>query len=324
MSTTSENKPIKILKSSKRVKLYQILPRENLNLMKYSGGSEYIRNFGVNDSGEEVKCGDYSSFYSCECHKTIKIYQKTCNILECPECVYSVAERSGVRAAERMIGLKKYFKLKRIRHISFNIMHDNKKNYQNYQKTDWLLPNDKFEYDMQRKKIIKILRLFNASGVLIYHPYRINDKDEDNKFLYISGHFHFVGTVFLPENREFIEKFGFGYSAISEVYTKKDIAGIISYELTHCGYFASSLFWFGNFSYNNGLIATKEKIKEDVYCEYCDSPVFRCESEILPFLENHKTYHKLLDSSLIDMLMTNYNLVRVSYNYKFYPRDKSP
>lgn len=300
----------KIKKYSKKVKLYQTLKRSPIGFMKYSGGHNYQY---------KEDCGDYSSFYSCECHKTIKIYKKACNRLDCPTCVYEVSQKHSIKISERMMGLKRFFKLKHLKHISFNCSSFSKEKGLYYAPNE--APYNKLDYDTLRKKLIDLLKTFNASGILIYHPYRISTLDPEEKKLGISGHFHFIGSVYLPNSKDFEKSYNFTYKNIRDLYNQDDIRKVANYLLTHCGFFASSSFWFGNFAYNNGLSCEKSRIEEYIQCEECKGYLYKCDPVIFEYIMDKLDYYILDDEILIDNLMGDKPLLKVSYYYTFFEKD---
>lgn len=246
-------------------------------------------------------CGEYSKTYSCECKHTTKVIHHSCNRLECPVCFHKVIRRTTSRIVERFkeikkalikIGEKPYF-----RHISFNTVWDiNVLNYTKY-----------------RRKLLRILKKYNLSGILIFHNHRkktIKGKwkapsgrqyTTSIKALDIKPHFHFVGWGYLPNETDFKDKHKFTYTNITsknfsrtKSYTKvrrrlvsrkrlnmRGIKGVIGYLLTHTSFIPGkhSYSWTNKFSYNQMRKIEIINQLDPVVCENCNSLCYKIINE---------------------------------------------
>lgn len=224
-------------------------------------------------------CGNFKSAFSCECGKTTKIIYKSCNNINCPNCHVVVNRRSARRIGLRLFKILSWLRDKMnvdnpsFNHITFGFRPEDSPDI-----------HSKKDYIKFKNFFMKILRKYNASGVLFFHPYRKEYVTE--KFtgrLIYSPHFHLIGNMWVPP--DFYKKYGFVIKKIKnrktnvvvKLFKLNHIISTVNYILTHTGYFENSKMsvWIGDYSYRK----LKEINRTESYEYYvCDDKKGGCGS----------------------------------------------
>lgn len=224
--------------------------------------------------------------YSCQCKHRSKIILPSCYKIACPICFQKGILRTSQEQFSRWKAIRKRElyrgrKLK-LRHFSFNI------------KTRITSDN----YVLERRKIAKIIKKYNGSGILIYHPCRKNYRGkklvswttrpallkevyQKTVSMRESAHFHFIGVIELPHFKVFEGIHGFQYTNITYKNGRKNeslkgVRRLTRYLLSHTakvGNF-STITWYGDFSYNKTKNIKKEIVETIPECQHCKSLLY--------------------------------------------------
>lgn len=229
---------------------------------KYDYGNvrvEKLKNIIYPGRGKKKsKCLEFSVF-ECDCGHTTQIIRHSCNRIICPVCYQNAIKRQAMKTTERFIKIRDHF-IKRFDYLP---------NYAHFTlNTMWQIRTSN-SYKKYKKKLLKILKDNNMSGVLIFHPWR------GKPILKFSPHFHFIGTGKMMNSDKFYEKYGFTYKKIRNLMSSKTIYGTLKYLLSHTGKFAgiNTITWNNQFAYNKFKTTIKERL-DQVRCQDCDSCLF--------------------------------------------------
>ena len=162
---------------------YPAFKRSERSLIKQGLNQDEIEYDGWHLPGQREKrdfCGDWS-FMGCLNHEKhlngqifLKPFQKSCFRADCEKCCFKWLGREASKSFKRM---KKYEKQSKkiAKHIIVSVP-----------VWDWYKPKKEIS-----KKIYKILKEVKGdSGLVIFHPFRLNKKTE---LWFYSPHFHVLG-----------------------------------------------------------------------------------------------------------------------------------
>jgi len=199
-------------------------------------------------------CGRFKASYICECRKTKKAIQMSCDKIECPICFHKAIKRKAKTITKNFV--KKHIILNRPKLHHFSLHTGNK------------------------KLINKVLKKYNMGGVLIFHNWRINH-NSSTPALKIFPHYHFVGSGKFPKSDEFYDDYGFTYKNIRKVSNKKQLYLTFRYLLSHCGYKRGkfSYSYRGCYSHNHFEKYAERKGTELLICENCETPLQKITDE---------------------------------------------
>lgn len=287
-------------------------------------------NFPGRGKPTKETCGKFFKAYSCNCKSILKTKFHSCYKLDCPICYQKGINRSAERISYRFIKILQYTHLP-MRHISF----DTNEPINNY--------ND---YVKLRKKINRIVKQNDLHGLLIFHAWRFPKKrimtnwktQPDRQKVKIrkgagveSPHFHFIGAGYLPEQKIFIEKYGFHYSNITErnkkigkpykLRTRKAFKRLVAYLLSHAGLIngKSTTTWLNQFSYNRLIKYQEINDVDNLECSNCGSLVYEISDEPLSIIGNFNSgftvsfslYFRVDHDSVYKIYKTSYKLKHV-------------
>ena len=232
--------------------------------VNHHGNILYPGRFGHTKKDEKA-CGKFKSAYSCLCGDSKEVFLHSCNNINCPKCYINSIIASSERATDRFNHIIKFLRTRGftrtyLRHIAIAIKPVQITDYHDLVKV--------------RNKVRNILKKYGFSGLLIFHPYRINKYASPKELVY-SPHFHFFGHCWIPNN--FYKKHGFIVTHIRWLYNSKSVYNSIKYVLTHAGYFYKKhiLTWFGHYSYAKLVKINEYKDSEPALCETCEDNIYK-------------------------------------------------
>lgn len=247
---------------------------------------------GRGKTGRE-NCGFFSKAYVCGCHTTSKAIFHTCKSLTCPICYQKSISRQAEKTAMRLQA-GSIILHQNLRHFSINT----KESVQTY-----------LEFKKLKKKVIRILRQNDCSGMLIFHawrkrikkwtkevrwttdPSRTKLKEYYKGYMYHSPHFHFVGTGTLINVKQFYAKHGFTYSNITaknkaidrpyKLRSRKSIKKLVQYLASHMGLVrgSHSITYFGKFAYNQLKRSSIDSGRHAEECRNCGGLLYKIIAE---------------------------------------------
>lgn len=258
---------------------YHEIPVDHYGLIKYPGRFGTTKKVSNDD---DYDCGSLKAIYSCTCGCTRKAFPYSCNNINCPECYINSILETCDRETDRFSHIlqllyDKGFRKPYLRHVVYSPP-----------KNENALHNS-YEYNKAWNKVKNIVKEFNWSGMVIFHPYRRARDEFDNLIvphvLVYSPHWHIIGHGWIPQ------WFGKRYDAIFEsirvIYNQKQLYNTIKYLLTHAGYYPDKHItrWFGQYSYNKLTKKNCHKIIEPVKSQ-CDDYIYNIDLYDLEWSEN--------------------------------------
>lgn len=269
------------------------------------------------------KCGTHYGNFSCECGHKTKGRMNFCYEMSCPICFHKGIERTTKEIVKRFIKIKKAYKIinrsVRFYHISLNTY---KPFYMDVIGKPEIENIDDFK--KVRKKLNAIMRKYGMAGLLMVHPYRNENKLTDMKLKRFS-HFHFIGSGYLPENKEFTAKHKFNYSKIKyvdkktgiehyDIKSKKHMFALVRYLLSHTASFVDkthSYSWIGAYSHNSLKKVNVVHESEPLICEECESKVCMITSNFVSLQSGDYGISDIYVYELGDLLFDYEKYIRV-------------
>lgn len=240
-----------------------------------------------NEYENKRACGSYYGSYICECGKTRVSRMNYCYRPTCKICQHKAITRQVQRITEYITKIEDLegSPLK-LAHYTFNTIAETKAG-------KILFPiKDIISYRYYKKKLIRILKKYGATGTLIFHPYRKNWKliNIGVPAVKKSGHFHFIGRFNnLIDGGAFFRKHKFTYKNITynqykagklaEPYLNgiNHIANVLRYNLSHGAVLSKNMqtySYIGKFSPYYYKKINKLTIETEVLCEKdCKKPL---------------------------------------------------
>lgn len=232
-------------------------------------------------------CGKFKSAYVCKNGYKTHIILKSCNNRDCPNCYITALRRLNSKISQRILKILILENLPYFNHITFS-----RKEEEYPEEMD-----SKF-YSSDKAKFLRVLKKYNASGVVFFHAYR---KNKDNKTMRYSPHYHLLGRMWIPSN--FYEKHKFICKKIKnkktnktvKIGTEKHIKSLVGYLLTHTTYFENTKMttWIGDYSYAKLRMVNKHYEYEEILCPVCKKPLYRLgiDQPIKPLFVDNEYYY---------------------------------
>lgn len=227
---------------------------------------EHYKKYSFPGRGEKrEKCGTFYGNFSCECGHTTKGKMNFCYKLDCPICfhksIHRTAKKISINFAKKLNVLRKIGKAGPIRHISF--------------------------HTPDIKLVNKIIKKYSLAGILVLHGHRIREGSDGLQELYVSPHFHFVGSGYLPKSNDLYEKYGFTYHNIRRITSIKDTYLVMRYLLSHCAFEPGKFayHWRGDFSHNKFNREYIQKDSRPIECKDCESFIFLLDQQPIENVE---------------------------------------
>jgi hypothetical protein len=294
-SVLSESKYIRIKIKKKNLtfaeEFYRNVPIDHYPQIQYQG------RFGT----KTEKCGSFKHLFMCDCGHTKKILLHSCNNINCPNCHITANRRMAKQIATRLdaiyrLWIRSGWAKPHFNHIVISPPNDERL------PDSWKFKNFK-EYQKKKRQILRDLKRWKASGVLIFHPYRktvikkrVSWKTDPKRMktiktikLVYSPHFHLLGNMWIPP--DFFQRYGYictklrndDNDKIVKLYRFRHYYNRANYLLTHSGYYKDkkTYVWIGSYSYNQIHMYDRKVHYSHVICEKCERLVWHYEGEVI-------------------------------------------
>lgn len=300
--------------------------------VKSYGFIRYVGRHGEAKTDVENRkaCGKFKNGYSCGCGKTREIHLYSCNNINCPICFRKAYKRTAKRDTERFVNIARYlrqlgFKNVFFRHEVISPPDDEaySKLLKSGKKFDKTLVRPKLiyfkDYKKWKAKVIRVLRKYFHSGLLVFHPYRVK-RGSQGLVMHYSPHIHFIGIGWIPRN--FFKKHSCILTRIRNVYTEKAMNSLLNYLYSHAGFFENRHInsWINHFSYNKLCRINEYKSVSPIICENCESEVYKIELEPDVITDKYIYYPETMYSFLnLDVYLKD---VQIFYDFRYKKRKK--